>query len=109
MVLTRSFRETVIDRARNDDAFRIALIEEALQALLDGDIAEARTMLRDCINATIGFDHLSKKTQTPVKSLMRMVGPSGNPSAINLLAVVRTLQNAAGVRARVEVLPIETY
>jgi hypothetical protein len=30
------------------------------------------------INATIGFEELSRRTKRPVKSLMRMLGPSGN-------------------------------
>jgi hypothetical protein len=63
MALTRSFRETVADRARHDGAFRAALIEESIQAMLDGDLVGARDLLRDCINATVGFDALSGATQ----------------------------------------------
>ena len=103
MALTRSFRETVAERAKHDAEFRAALIEEAVQAFMDGDIAEARTLLRDCINATIGFAALSKATHRPVKSLMRMVGPGGNPSVENLFSVLRAIQASAGVRVRVEV------
>ncbi len=103
MPLTRSFRETVVERAQNDVEFRAALIEEAIQAFLDGEMDEARTLLRDCINATIGFARLSDATHTPVKSLMRMVGPRGNPTASHFGAVLRAVQNEAGVHARVEV------
>ena len=103
MALTRSFRETVVARAKHDVAFRAALVEEVLQAFLDGDLDEARSMLRDCINATVGFAKLGEMTHTPPKSLMRMVGPNGNPSADNLLSVLRAVQKSAGVHARVEV------
>lgn len=103
MALTRSFRETVVERAQNDVEFRAALIEEAIQAFLDGDMDEARTLLRDCINATIGFAALSEATHTPIKSLMRMVGPRGNPTADHFAAVLRAVQHGAGVHARVEV------
>lgn len=103
MALTRSFRETVVERAQNDVEFRAALIEEAIQAFVDGDMDEARTLLRDCINATIGFAGLSAATGTPVKSLMRMVGPRGNPTAGHFSAVLRAVQHGAGVHARVEV------
>lgn len=103
MALTRSFRDTVVTRAQHDVEFRAALIEEAIQAFLDGDLEDARSILRDCINATIGFHRLSEVTHTPVKSLMRMVGPRGNPSAGNLAAVLRAVQQDAGVRALVEV------
>lgn len=103
MALTRSFRDTVALRAKHDVEFRAALIEEAVQALIDGEVVEARTLLRDCINATIGFTALSQATHRPVKSLMRMVGPNGNPSVVNLFTVLRAVQDSAGVRVRVEV------
>lgn len=53
-------------------------------------------MLRDYINATIGFAALAEATQTPVKSLMRMLGPKGNPTAANLFAVINALQDRTG-------------
>lgn len=108
MPLTRSFRDTVAARAKHDVAFRAALIEGAIQAFLDGEVDEARALLRDCINATIGFDGLSAVTHKPVKSLMHMVGPSGNPTAQNLAAVFRAIQTNAGIRARVEVADAES-
>ena len=67
MALTRSFRETVALRAAHDGAFRAALLEEALQATLDGELDEAKSLLRDYINATVGFDTLSDATRLPVK------------------------------------------
>jgi len=102
VALTRTFRETVLDRANADPEFRTALVEEALQAVVDGDLAEARLMLRDCINATVGFDRLSELTKVPAKSLMRMVGPSGNPTANHLLSILKILQNEVHTRAVVE-------
>ena len=53
---------------------------------------------RDYINATIGFEELSELTGKPAKSLMRMMGPGGNPTARNLLEVVAHLQKAEGLR-----------
>lgn len=103
MALSRQFRETVAERARRDTGFRAALLEEALQAFLDGEVEAGRLMLRDVINATVGFDQLSKETSLPVKSLMRMVGPKGNPRADNLFRVVAAVQKEAGVKAHVEV------
>ena len=103
MALARSFRDTVVKRAQLDAEFRSALIQESVQAFLGGRLAETRSLLRGCINATIGFADLSAATHTPVKSLMRMVGPNGNPSAQKIGAVFRALQDHSGVRARVEV------
>ncbi|HEY7846271.1 MAG TPA: transcriptional regulator [Bradyrhizobium sp.] len=100
MSLTRNFRETVQARARRDVKFRKALLGEAMQALLDGNL-EGRAALRSCINATIGFDKLGAVLGRSPKSLMRMFGPSGNPTAENLLAVISALQAETGVRLQV--------
>ena len=40
-------------------------------------------------------------TKRPVKSLMRMLGPSGNPQARNLLEVINHLQKAEGLHFEV--------
>jgi hypothetical protein len=101
MPLTRSFRETVQARARRDVKFRQALLGEAMQALLDGNLEEGRAALRPCINATIGFEKLGLALDRSPKSLMRMFGPSGNPTAENLLGVISLLQTETGVRLQV--------
>lgn len=101
MALTRSFKETVRERAAHDAAFRRALLQEAVQALIEGDIAGGRATLRDFVNATIGFEALAEATRTPAKSLMRMLGPAGNPTAEKLFAVIGALQERTGVRLEV--------
>jgi DNA-binding phage protein len=98
MPLTRSFRETVQARARRGVKFRQALLGEAMQALLDGNLEEGRAALRSCINATIGFEKLGTALGRSPKSLMRMFGPSGNPTAENLLGAIGLLQADTGVR-----------
>ena len=92
MALTKEFRQTVKARAERDRAFRDALLTEAVEQLLAGELEEGKAVLRDYINATVGFEKLGKATGTPPKSLMRMLGPSGNPRASNLLAVIGELQ-----------------
>jgi hypothetical protein len=101
MPLTRSFRETVQARAGRDVKFRQALLGEATQALVDGNLEEGRAPLRSCINATIGFEKLGAALGRSPKSLMRMFGLSGNPTAGNLLAVIALLQEKTGVRLQV--------
>ena len=102
MALTKDFRETVAARAQRDPDFKTALLQEALQAFLDGEVAPGLILLRDCINATVGFAALSKETHIPEKSLMRMVGPRGNPTASNLFAIVAALQHQTHVETHVE-------
>jgi hypothetical protein len=101
MPLTISFRETVRARAHRDIKFRQALLGEAMQVLLDGDLEEGRAALRSCINATIGFEKLGDALGRSPKSLMRMFGPSGNSTAENLLGVISLLQAETGVRLQV--------
>lgn len=105
MPLTRSFKETVRARAQRDAAFREALLTEGVEALLAGDLDTGKAVLRDYINATIGFDKLGRATGTPSKSLMRMFGPRGNPNARNLFSVIGTLQRTSGVNLRVRRAP----
>jgi DNA-binding phage protein len=103
MALTRRFRDTVAARAKHDAAFRAALFEEAIQALLDGETEEAKTLLRDCINATVGFDALAYSINLPVKSVMRMVGPDGNPTLKNFGLIVSAIQIEIGMKAQAQV------
>lgn len=97
MALTRSFKDTVKARAGRDQAFRQALLQEAVQILFEGDVSGGKAVLRDYINATIGFEALAAATGTPAKSLMRMFGPKGNPTAANLFAVLSALQAQTGI------------
>src|SRR6267143_3253115 len=88
MALTRDFKSTVKARAERDAAFREALLTEAVELLLSGEVETGKAILRDYINATVGFERLARETGTPTKSLMRMLGPKGNPRASNLLTVI---------------------
>jgi DNA-binding phage protein len=98
MPLTRDFKETVRTRVEKDPKFRKELLREGVEAMIAGDVATGKTILRDYINATVGFTEVSEATEIPSKSLMRMFGPSGNPSAMNLFDVVSFLQRREGVK-----------
>ncbi len=101
MPLTRDFKETVKARADRDPKFRAALLQEAIEQMLEGDIDTGKAVLRDYINATVGFERLARETGTPVKSLMRMLSPKGNPRASNLFAVISRLQKTSKIRVAV--------
>jgi DNA-binding phage protein len=101
MALTRDFKETFKARADRDPVFRVALMTEVVELFLAGDTETAKGVLRDYINATIGFAVLSEATGIPAKSLMRMVSPSGNPRAGNLFSVLSVLQQATGVQLEI--------
>jgi DNA-binding phage protein len=78
-------------------------LQEAVAAMLAGDLATGKAVLRDYINATIGFEELGRATGTPEKSLIRMFSPRGNPQASNLFAVLSQLQKHG--RFHLEVRP----
>ncbi|MCY4111138.1 MAG: transcriptional regulator [Chloroflexi bacterium] len=101
MPLTRDFRETVMARARRDPEFREGLLNEGIGALLNGEVDVGKALLRDYINATVGFDELGRLTGKSSKSLMRMFGPTGNPQARNLFEVINQIQRHEGVRLHV--------
>jgi DNA-binding phage protein len=101
MALTRDFRETIKARATSDAAFRAALLSIAVELLLSGDVETGKAVLRDFINATVGFERLAELVGTPPKSLMRMFGPQGNPRADNLFGVISRLQEETGVHLAV--------
>jgi DNA-binding phage protein len=107
MALTRDFKETIRARVARDPKFRKELLREGIEAMLTGDIATAKTILRDYINATVGFTELAEATRIPSKSLMRMLGPTGNPRAGNLFDVVSFLQLREGVRFHLKAGPIQ--
>jgi hypothetical protein len=102
MPLTRIFKDTVRARLIRSPGFRKAVLQEAIDGLLAGDVDMGKALLRDYINGTMGFGRLGELTHIPAKSLMRMLGPKGNPEARNLFDVIGQLQRAEGVRFRVK-------
>jgi len=101
MALTRSFKETLLEDLRRNPDFREALLREAIDVLLAGEVDVGKAVLRDYINATIGFERLGAKVKISPKSLMRMFGPKGNPQAKNLFAVINALQKDAGIELHI--------
>jgi len=103
MAITRNFKDTVQARALRDEEFRQGLLTESVECMLSGDTNTGKSLLRDYINATVGFEKLADMTDKPSKSLMRMFSPSGNPTANNLFAIINTLQQQEGVRLQIQV------
>jgi DNA-binding phage protein len=73
------------------------LLDEAATLFLNGDPETARAILRDLVNATIGFEQLAALTDKPSKSLHRMLSPTGNPSMDNLAAIFLALRECLNV------------
>ena len=101
MALTRDFKETVNKRAQNDPKFASALLDEAIDFFLNGEPELARLILRDLVNATIGFEKLADETSKPSKSLHRMLSAKGNPTMDNLNAIFNVLRTKLQVNIKV--------
>lgn len=101
MAKTGSFEDLVQTRARKDKKFAEALLREGVDAMLSGDVETGKTILRDYIKATVGFEKLGEATGTQPKSLIRMFGSRGNPQAKNLFGVLGYLQKRAGLKLHV--------
>jgi hypothetical protein len=101
MALTRSFKELVQRRVASDPDFAAALLREGIDTMLAGDVDTGKAVLRDYIKATVAFEKLGEATGTPAKSLIRMLGPRGNPQARNLFGIIGYLQKQAGVQLHV--------
>jgi DNA-binding phage protein len=102
MTMTHDFKETVKDRAGRDSAFAKALLDEAATLFLNGEAQTARLILRDLVNASLGFETLAAETSRPSKSLHRMLSEKGNPSMDNLAAIFGAVRKRLGVSIKAE-------
>ena len=102
MALTRKFKQTVVERIERDPDFAKALLCEAAALFLTGEPDAARLVLRDVVNATIGFERLAELVEIPSKSLHRMLSANGNPSMTNLSAIFRAVQGWLNMRIEVK-------
>ena len=97
MALTRDFKQTIVERVRRDPDFAKALLDEAATLFLNDEPDTARLILRDLVNATVGFEALATETAKPAKSLHRMLSRRGNPTMDNLAAILAVLRRKLGV------------
>ncbi|MGB7413283.1 MAG: transcriptional regulator [Thermosynechococcaceae cyanobacterium] len=104
MALTRDFKETISARAQRNPDFAVALLNEAVSLFLSGEPEITRLILRDLVNATVGFEGLAAKLGKPSKSLHRMLSAKGNPTMDNLTAIIHTLQQELRVDLAVQVV-----
>jgi DNA-binding phage protein len=103
MTLTRDFKETVNARVQRDPAFAAALLDEAISLFLNGEPETARLILRDLVNATVGFEELAIETSKPSKSLHRMLSAKGNPTMDNLTTILNVLRKTLQVDIKVQI------
>jgi len=96
MPLTKDFNDTVRDRLQKSETFRRALLREAIDCMIAGDVETGKSLLRKYINGTVGFIKLGADLNRSPKVLMRMLSTTGNPQAKNLFEIVAHLQKIEG-------------
>jgi len=106
MALTRDFKETVVARVKRDPEFARALLNEAATLFLNGEPDMSKLILRDLVNATIGFEQLAQSVEKPSKSVHRMLSPAGNPTMTNLAAIFAVLKSAMRVEIETHAVPV---
>lgn len=106
MALTRDFKKTVLARVESDPEFARALLSEAIGLFLDNDPQTAKLILRDLINATMGFEKIAEDIHKPAKSIHRMLSSSGNPTIENLSLILHAIKKALNVEIRAAIIPI---
>ena len=104
MTLTRDFKDTVVARVQKDPAFAQAMLDEAVTLFFNGEPDTAKLILRDLVNATVGFESLAQDIHKPTKSLHRMLSKSGNPTMNNISAIFAAIKHALKVEIRTTVV-----
>ncbi len=88
-------------RAHRDKDFCNAMLTEAINEFLNGDVDVGKAILRDYINATISFEILSAMLDKNPKSLMRMLSPKGNPTSRALFDIFHAIQKIKKMKINV--------
>ena len=105
MALTRDYKESIRKRSERDPEFAASLMKEALTTFISGEPETARVILRELVNSTIGFEHLSAELEKPSKSVHRMLSSRGNPTMDNLTSIFVTLQKELDTEVQVILAP----
>ena len=102
MTITQDYKNTLTERVANDPVFAKALLDEAIALFLNGEPDVARLVLRDLVNATIGFENLAQEVKKPSKSLHPMLSAKGNPTMDNLAKILGILKTQLDVTIHVD-------
>lgn len=104
MALTRDFKHTVAARVQSDPAFAQALLYEAITLFVNGEPESAKLILRELVNATVGFEALAEEIHKPAKSSHRMPSKTGNPTMSNISAVFATVKRALKTEVQTQIV-----
>lgn len=105
---TTPYKDSMKAMVARNPAMAAEMLEDAINALLAGEVDDGRLLLRQYVNATIGFGELARRTGKADKNLIRTLGPSGSPTAANLFQIIRACTQAEGITVSAHVRLPET-
>ena len=80
----RPVSETILKRAKEDPEFRAALLAEAIELLAENDVQTAKSIIRNYVLASIGFEVLAKQIDKKPESSDPSNGVHRNSRPISL-------------------------
>ena len=86
-----------------DIKMRLRVLQQATSLLLQGEPHTAKLLLRDLVNASIGFEQLARDIDKPPKSLHRMLSAAGNPTLSHVSAMLAAIAAHLGVEIEAKV------
>ena len=104
----REIIETITARVQSEPAYARALLQQATSLLLQGEPQTAKLLLRDLVNASIGFEQLARDMDKPSKSLHRMLSAAGNPTLSHVSAMLAAIAAHLGVEIQARVKPAQS-
>ena len=68
----------------------------------------AKLLLRDLVNASIGFEQFARDMDKPSKSLHRMLSATGNPTLSHVSAMLAAIAAHLGIEIQTRVKPAQS-
>jgi DNA-binding phage protein len=101
---TTPYRDSMKAMVARNPGMAAEMFEDAINALFAGELDEGRLLLRQYVNATIGFGELARRTGKTDKNLIRALGPKGSPTAANLFQIIQACMKAEGLTLAAHVI-----
>jgi len=106
---TVSYTDAMKSMVDDNPQMGVEMLEDAINALLEGNTDEGRIHLRAYINATLGFAELGRRMNKDSKNIMRSLSPKGNPTASNLMQIIQACATAQDVMIAAHVTPRQEH
>jgi len=104
-----SYKDSMKDMVTRHPNMALEMLEDSINTLLSGNVDEGRLLLRQYVNATIGFKELASRTGKQDKNLMRSLSETGNPTAANLFEIMQACLDYQNVEVSAHIIQPEIY